>query len=166
MGANAKTNILLAVDLAPDEPTGLIGGAIDMARGLVRDRADQVVVLHVREFSVARLAAMMRERGGADGRRAVDEIVARLRVAGVTARGLIREADEGHVARTILDAAGEFNVRLIVLGPPRHRVPIGSVARRLMRQADVPVVVASRTGVRPDDGIRVPARQRPNLTRV
>lgn len=141
MGANTKTNILLAVDLAPGEPTWLIDGAVDMARDLVRDRADHVVVLHVREFSVARLAAMMREHGGADGRRAVDEIVARLRAAGVTASGLIREADEGHVASTIVEVAGEFNARLIVLGSPRHRIPMGSVARRLMRQADVPIVV-------------------------
>src|SRR5258708_27122712 len=101
MGANAKANILLAVDLAPGEPTWLIGGAVDMARDLVRDRADHVVVLHVREFSVSRLAAMMREHGGADGRRAVDEILASLRAARGTARGPIREADQGHGARTI-----------------------------------------------------------------
>ena len=154
MGANAKTNVLLAVDLAPGEPTWPIGGAVDMARDLVRDRADHVVVLHVREFSVSRLAAMMREHGGADGRRAVDEIVASLRAAGVTASGLIREADEGHVARTILDAAREFNARLIVLGSPRHRIPMGSVARRLMRQADVPVVIAG-TGARERHGLHV-----------
>jgi nucleotide-binding universal stress UspA family protein len=142
MSANAKTNILLAVDLAPGEPTWLVDGAVDTVRDLVRDRADHVVVLHVREFSVSRLAAMMREHGGADGRRVVDEIVARLRAVGVTASGLIREADEGHVTRTILDAADEFDARLIVLGSPRHRVPMVSVAKRLMRQADVPVVVA------------------------
>lgn len=155
MGANAKTATLLAVD--PGEPTWLIDGAVDMARDLVRDRADHVVVLHVREFSVARLAAMMREHGGADGRHAVDEIVARLRAAGVTASSLIRAADEGHVAGTILDAAGEFNVRLIVLGSPRRRIPMGSVARRLLCHANVPVVVAARTGTRPDEaaGIRV-----------
>ncbi len=166
MDANAKTNILLAVDLAPGEATWLIGGAVDMAKDLVRDRADHVVVLHVREFSVTRLVAMMRERGGADGRRAVDEIVARLRAAGVAASGLIREADEGHVARAILDVAGEFDARLIVLRSPRHRVPMVSVARRLMRQADVPVIVAARTAARPDDETRVAARQRPSLTRV
>lgn len=116
MGANTKTNILLAVDLAPSEPTWLIAAAVDMARDLVRDRADHVVVLHVREFSVARLATMMREHGGADERRAVDEIVTRLRATGVSVSGLIHEADEGHVTRTILDAAGEFNAR----GPSPH----------------------------------------------
>lgn len=166
MGANAKTSILLAVDLAPGEPAWLVGGAVDTARDLVRDRADHVVVLHVREFAVARLAAMMREHGGADGRHAVDEVVARLRAAGVTASGLIREADEGHVARTILDAAGEFNARLIVLGSPRHRIPMGSVARRLIGQADVPVVVAARSGARPDDETQVAPRRRPALTGV
>jgi nucleotide-binding universal stress UspA family protein len=166
MDPDAKTNILLAVDLAPGEPTWLLDGAVDMAKDLVRDRADHVVVLHVREFSVSRLAAMMREHGGADGRHAVDEIVARLRAAGVTASGLIREADEGHVVHTILEAAGEFNARLIVLGSPRHRISIGSVANRLMRQADVPIVIAARTRARVDDEILVAARQRPSLTGV
>lgn len=165
MGANVKTNILLAVDLAPGEPTWLIDGAVDMAKDLVRDHADHIVVLHVREFSVSRLAAMMREHGGADGRHAVDEIVAHLRAAGVTASGLIREADEGHVVRTILDAAGEFDARLIVLGSPRHRIPTVSVARRLMRHADVPVVIAARTGARPDGETVAVARQ-PSLTGV
>ena len=166
MDANAKTNILLAVDLAPGEPAWLVDGAVDTARDLVRDRRDLVVVLHVREFSVARLAAMMREHGGADGRHAVDEIVARLHAAGVRAGGLIREADEGHVSGTILDVAREFNSRVVVLGSPRHRVPLGSVARRLVRQADVPVVIAARTGARLDDETWVAPRHQPVLTRA
>jgi hypothetical protein len=57
------------------EPAWHIRPAIDMTRDMVRDGADHVVVLHVREFSVGRLASMMREHGGADGRHAVDEIV-------------------------------------------------------------------------------------------
>ena len=53
MGANAKTNILLAVDLAAGEPTWLVDGAVDMARNLARDRADHVVVLHVPDRGAA-----------------------------------------------------------------------------------------------------------------
>jgi nucleotide-binding universal stress UspA family protein len=141
MSGSTRTDILLAIDPVPGEPIERIEAAIDMARELVRDRADHVVVLHVREFSVGRLVQMMREHGGADGRRAVDEVVSRLRAEGVTASGLIREADVGHVSRTILDAASEFEVRLIVVNPPRHRIPVGGVAEQLVHRADVPVVV-------------------------
>jgi nucleotide-binding universal stress UspA family protein len=141
MTASARTNVLLAIDPEPGEPIRRMGAAIDLARELVRDRADHVVVLHVREFSVVRLAQMMREHGGADGRRAVDEVVAHLRAAGVMASGLIREADIGHVSRTILDAAAEFDARLIVVNSPRHRILVAGVAEQLMHRADVPVVV-------------------------
>jgi nucleotide-binding universal stress UspA family protein len=138
---DTKTNVLLAVDLAPAESAWHIRGAINMAANLARDRGDHVVVLHVREFSVWRLAPMMLEHGGAAGRQAVDEIVTRLRAVGVSASALMREADGGHVAQTILEVADEFNARLIVLSPPRHRVPIRSVAHQLMCQADVPVAI-------------------------
>jgi nucleotide-binding universal stress UspA family protein len=142
MNQNPKTNILLAVDFAPAEPVSHCSAAIDMARELVRDSADQVIVLHVREFSVARLALMMTEHGGADGQHQVDEIVAGLRAAGVRACGLVREADAGHVARTVLDAADEFGARVIVLSSARRRVPLGSVVQHLLRHADLPVVIA------------------------
>ena len=69
MNANSNSNILLAVDLMPGEPAWHIRPAINMTREMVRDGADHVVVLHVREFSIGRLASMMREHGGADGRR-------------------------------------------------------------------------------------------------
>jgi len=143
MNTNAKTSILLAVDTGPREPGGRQRPAIEMASELAaRCYADQVIVLHVREFAVARLLPMMNEHGGADGQRAVDEIVTSLRAAGVNACGLVREADAGHVASAILDAAAEFNARLIVLCAPRRHVLAGSVATHLLHLAGVPVVVA------------------------
>ena len=141
MNASARTYVLLAIDPEPGEPIQRMGAVIDLAEELARGRSDHVVVLHVREFSVVRLAQMMREHGGSDGRRAVDEVVAHLRAAGVTASGLIREADIGHVSRTILAAASEFDARLIVVSSPRHRIPVGGVAEQLMHRADVPVIV-------------------------
>ena len=144
MSASAKTNILLAIDFAPGEPLRHISAAVDLAKEFVRDRADHVVVLHVREFSVSRLPLMMREHGGADGRRAVDEVVFGLRATGVSASGLVREADVTHVSRAILDAAAEFDARLIVVNSPRHRLPVGGVAAGLVHHAEVPVVVAAK----------------------
>jgi hypothetical protein len=65
----------------------------------------------------------MRDQGGISGRRAVDEVVPELRTA--HACGLIREADFGHVAPTILDVAGEFDARWIVLAHSEARWPQG-----------------------------------------
>jgi nucleotide-binding universal stress UspA family protein len=144
MNTNGKSSILLAVDLGPHEPARHIDAAVGMASDLARSRADQVIVLHVREFSVGRLVPMMTEHGGADGQHAVDDIVARLRSAGVSACGQVRGADTGHVASTILDAVAEFGARLIVLSSPRRRIPLGSVVRHLLYQADVPVVIVAR----------------------
>lgn len=114
-----RTNILLAIDEPPSGPWYL-NAAADTVRELIRDGADHVIVLHVQEFSIARLASTIHDQGGASGRRVVDETVAGLRGAGIHASGLIREADFGHVARTIVDAADEFDARVIVLGSRRR----------------------------------------------
>ena len=158
MRANGKTSVLLAVDPGTHEPMAGIHGAIDMARQLVRGYADRVVVLHVREFSVARLSAMMAEHGGADGQRMVDQIVAVLRDAGVNAEGVVREADGGHVAATILRAADEFGASAIVLSSPKRRVPVGSVAQHLMRAGDVPVVIVRRAALTRDPELALAGR--------
>lgn len=141
-----KTNILLAVDVAPGSPSRHIAGAVEMTRELARGRADRVIVLHIQEFSLPKLATTMRDHGGASGRRVVDDVVAELRNDGIRADGLIREADFGHVADSILAAADQFDARLIVLGSrgatDLPRIPAGSVAAHLLRHARLPVLIA------------------------
>ena len=141
-----RTNILLAVDVAPGSPGRHVAAAASMTAELVRDSADSVIVLHVREFSVPRLARTMAGHGGSAGRAVVDEIVTGLRARGIHASGLVREADFGHVAETILAAAGEFDARLIVLGSRGRtdlpRTPSGGVAGHLLRHATLPVLLA------------------------
>jgi nucleotide-binding universal stress UspA family protein len=145
---NPRTNILLAVDVTPGDPLRHVSAAVEMTRELIRDDADQVVVLHIREFSIARLGRMMTDGGGADGGHAVHSVVSALRAAGIHACGQVREADLGHVAQTILDAAREFDARVIVLGSrsstdlPRN--PVGSVAERLLHQSTIPVLIVPR----------------------
>lgn len=145
-----SSNILLAVDTAADQPHPNASAATQMARELVRDSADHVVVLYVREFSVLRIGRMVADHGGAAGQHAVDGIVARLREAGVHASGLVREADAGHVARTILDAAHDVDARMIILGAGRQaHLPgflLGSVASRVLHLATLPVVVVPAPG--------------------
>ena len=152
-----NSNILLAVDAAPGRSRANADAAAQMARELVRDSGDHVVVLYVREFSVLRIGRMMADRGGAAGQHAVDEIVARLRAAGITASGLVREADVGHVARVITDAARDIDARVIVLGSGRHaqglphlphlpHLPLGSVATLVLHLATLPVLVVPDPG--------------------
>lgn len=140
-----ERNILLAVDVAAGGTTRHVDAAVEMTRELIRDHADHVIVLHVREFSILRLPQTMSDGGGATGRKAVDQVVSRLRARGVHAAGLIREADIGHVAHTIVDAAREFEAGLIVLGSSGRtairRVPLNSVAAHVLHAATVPVLI-------------------------
>jgi nucleotide-binding universal stress UspA family protein len=140
-----KTNILFAVDVAPGFPQARhVEGAIDMIGQLVRSDIDRVIVCHVREFSVPKLARTMRDHGGASGRRVVDEVVTRLRRAGINAGGMIREADAGRVAQTILQAAAECEARVIVIGARGRtdlpRMPL-DVATHLLHISTLPVLV-------------------------
>jgi nucleotide-binding universal stress UspA family protein len=146
-----NSNILLAVDAAPGRSAGSADDAARLARKLVRDSADHVVVLYVREFSLLRIGRMVADHGGAVGQRTIDGVVARLRAAGVSASGLVREADTGHVARAITDAARDIDARVIVLGSGRHASavarahrPLGSVATRVLHLATLPVLIAPR----------------------
>jgi nucleotide-binding universal stress UspA family protein len=145
-----KTNILLAVDAAPSFGGQHVRGAVEMACQLARPGIDQVVVLHVHEFSVPQLARAMADHGGASGRQVVDDVVAELRSAGVRAGGLIREADFGHVAQTILAVAREFDARLIVLGARGRtdlpRTPC-DVATHLLHVSTLPVLIAPSSSV-------------------
>jgi nucleotide-binding universal stress UspA family protein len=139
-----RTNILLAIDVPAGAPRQ-ISAEKDLLRELIRDSADHVIVLHVQEFSIPRLAANMLDHGGASGRSAVDKIVAALRAAGIHASGLVREADFGHVGETILTAADEFDARVIVLGSrTRTQFPRGSsgrVASHVMHHSTRPVLI-------------------------
>ncbi|MDQ2875018.1 MAG: universal stress protein [Actinomycetota bacterium] len=145
-----NSNILLAVDAAAGQPHPDASAAVQMARELVRDSADHVVVLYVREFSFLRIARMVADHGGTAGRHAVDGIVARLREAGVHASGLIREAEAGHVARTILDAAHDVDARVIIVGSGSPaRLPglvLGNVATHVLHQATLPVLIVPAQG--------------------
>jgi nucleotide-binding universal stress UspA family protein len=127
-----------------------------MAAELVRDAVDQVVVVHIREFSVPKLARTMRDHGGVSGRDAVDRVVTSLRSAGIRASGLIREADTGHVAQTILEAAAEFDARVIVLGARGRtdlpRVPFDA-ATHLLHLCTLPVLIVPAVA----DGAGLPA---------
>jgi nucleotide-binding universal stress UspA family protein len=64
---------------------------------------------------------------------------------GVPARGFIRTARSGRVADEIVHAAHKYHVSQIVMGGSRRswlgRLFFGSVSPRVLRLADLPVVI-------------------------
>ena len=141
-------NILLAVDAAAHDPVRNVVAAAEMTRDLARDSGDHVVVLHVHEFAVGRFGRVRIDCAEDEGKEAVEKIVSDLRAAGISAEGEITEANTGHVTKAILAAAQHHDARLVVLGSSSRtdlpRVPLGSVASRLLHTATRPVLIVPR----------------------
>ncbi|HYB89274.1 MAG TPA: universal stress protein [Streptosporangiaceae bacterium] len=142
-------NILLAVDAASHDPVRHVLAAADMTRELIRDSGDHVIVLHVHEFATGRFGRMQVDCGDGEGEQVVEKIVSDLRAAGISAEGEIGEAHIGHVAAAVLKAARRHDARLVVLGSSSRtdlpRMPLGSVAARLLHMATLPVLIVPRT---------------------
>jgi nucleotide-binding universal stress UspA family protein len=147
-------NILLAVDAASLDPVRHVAAAADMTRELSRDSGDHVTVLHVHEFATGRFGRIRVDCGDGEGESVVDKIVAGMQAAGVSAEGEIRETHVGHIASAILHAAADHDARLIVLGSSSRtdlpRLPVGSVANRLLHMSTRPVLIVPRPDTRAD----------------
>lgn len=141
-------NILLAVDTAAHDPVRNVVAAAEMTRDLARDSGDHVIVLHVHEFAVGRYGRIRIDCAEDEGKEVVEKIVSDLRAAGISAEGEITEVNTGHVAKAILAAAKHRDARLVVLGSSSRtdlpRVPLGSVAARLLHTATLPVLIVPR----------------------
>ncbi len=141
-------NIVLAVDAASHDPARHVAAAVEMTRDLSRDSGDHVIVLHVHEFATGRFGRIRVDCGDGEGEAVVEKIVADLKAAGVSAEGEIREANFGHIAAAILHAAHDHDARMVVLGSHSRtdlpRIPLGSVASRLLHTASRPVLIVPR----------------------
>lgn len=120
--------------------------AAQAAVRLARELAAPLVFVYVRRGPSAalgkpyyqrRLDAEMRA-----GRRALDDALALAERAGVSATG---EQLAGSPARRVAEFARIRGARLVVLGSRRRRLG-RSVSRDVIRSADLPVIVAGRTG--------------------
>lgn len=85
-----------------------------------------------------------------------------LRMAGLSAGGVVRHAAVDQVAQAILREAKAFDAQLIVLGRPRRGEVLarlfGSVTHRVIQRSTCPVIVAPRrTRISPDP-VAAPAR--------
>jgi len=123
--------------------------AIDAAGELARLAAGEVWVLTVREHGVqGKVPAgmgMAGPEGAGDAQATVDDAVARLTSAGITAHGEVRSAVFGRAAREIVDDAGSHDVDVVVMGS-RGRgdlagLVLGSTAHKVIHLSDRPVLV-------------------------
>ena len=136
--------VLLAVDTARHDLSEHVSAAVEMIKDLVH-ADDRVIVLHVHEFAVGRFGRIQVDCAEGQGEELVRDVAGRLGSAGVTAQGVIAEADYGHVARKILAEAKDYNASMLVLGSSSRtdlpRVPFGSVSSRLLHIASLPVLI-------------------------
>jgi nucleotide-binding universal stress UspA family protein len=143
-------NVVLAVHAAAARDAARqVPPAAVMTRELSRDSRDHVIVLHVHEYSVGRYGRIRVDCGDSEGEHTVDAIVADLKAHDVSAEPEIRETHVGHIAATILAAAHDHDARMIVLGSSSRtdlpRIPLGSVATRLLHTATLPVLIVPRS---------------------
>jgi nucleotide-binding universal stress UspA family protein len=130
--------ILLAVEAVPESQA-----LVTAAAKLARHSDAEVLVLSVRERDYVRGYGWdVREPG--EIAETVSQAIYELQRAGVRARGLIRTARSGRVADEIVYAAHKHHVDEIVIGTSRRSwlagVLLGSVAPRVLRRSDLPVV--------------------------
>jgi nucleotide-binding universal stress UspA family protein len=137
--ATATGRILLAVEAVPASRT-LVAAAANLARR----SHDEVLVLSVRERDFVRGFAWDIHQPG-EIAATVSDAIYELQRAGVDARGLIRTARSGRVADEIVYAAHRHHADEIVIGASRRswlgRLLVGSVAPRVLRLSDLPVVI-------------------------
>jgi nucleotide-binding universal stress UspA family protein len=130
--------MLLAVEAVP-ESQAVIAAAAKLAS---RSHA-KVLVLSVRERDYTRGFAWDIHQPG-EIAETLSRAIYELQRAGVQARGVIRTARTGRVADEIVYAAHRHHADEIVIGASRRswlgRLLFGSVAPRLLRLSDLPVV--------------------------
>src|ERR1700736_6753298 len=137
--ATATGRILLAVEAVPAS-RALVAAAANLAR---RSHAE-VMGLSVRERDFVRGFAWDIHQPG-EIAATVSDAIYELQRAGVEARGLIRTARSGRVADEIVYAAHRHHPDEIVIGASSRtwlgRLLFGSVSPRVLRLAQVPVVI-------------------------
>jgi nucleotide-binding universal stress UspA family protein len=136
--------IMLAVDAAHGEVGKHVAGAVDLIKELVAPD-DKVIVLHVHEFTASKFGRTQVDCVDGQGGQLVSDIVADLDRSGISACGMITEAELSYVARTILATAAREGVTMLVLGSSTRTdlpwAPFGSVSSRVLHISRLPVLI-------------------------
>jgi nucleotide-binding universal stress UspA family protein len=119
--------------------------ATKLAADLAKSSGGEVVVFHAREREFAGRAGIVDIESSAETLELVDETVRTLKDADVSARGDVRNALIGTVAKEIVDAAAAEGADVIVMGTRGlsdwSGFFLGSVTHRVIHAAEVPVLV-------------------------
>jgi nucleotide-binding universal stress UspA family protein len=133
-------HILVAIDDS-EYTRQVIPTAIEVARKF----QGEVFVLHVAEHDRGRAAVYSTETP-ADSTRLVADAVKAMLDAGVNARGEVHDVAAGHVAKNIVETAGELRSELIIMGSRGlsdvQGLLLGSVTHKVIQLAPVAVLVA------------------------
>lgn len=132
--------VLVAVDGSDQS-----GRAASVAGELAGCTGGELVVFHAREHETTWGIDVDVETSD-EATSLVERIVRELKEAGLNVRGEIARVRSGQAAQAILDAAHAEGADLIVTGTRGlsewSRLWMGSVAEKVVRLADVPVLVA------------------------
>ena len=132
--------VLLAVDGSEHSSK-----AVPVAADIARKSDGEVLVFHVREYTIARGGAYPLE-DGLHARELVDGVTASLQAEGVKARGVVEPHLADGAARAILDEAESEGADAIVMGCRGRSelagLLLGSVAHKVIQLSHCPVVVA------------------------
>lgn len=123
---------------------------------LARKFDSKVLVFHVSEHDRGGSVVFTLETP-AGATALVADAVEKLTDLGVAARGQVRDVAAGHVAKAIVEAAGQNGIDLIVMGSRGlsdvQGLLLGSVTHKVMQTATIPVLV-----VRPSKGQASPTK--------
>lgn len=119
--------------------------AVEVTRDLAKLAGADVVVLHLREREIrGRIGALATEQPD-EADEKVNEAVAKLEEAGVSAHGVVLETIYGHAAREIVEQTKQRDASIIVMGSrglsELASVLVGSTAHKVLHLSDRPVVV-------------------------
>ena len=132
-------HVLVAIDGSTYSQLAL-PAAIEVARKF----DSEVLVVHVSEHDRGRAVVYTLETP-AEATTIVGDAVKTARDAGVIARGQVRDAATGHVAKVIVETAQANGIDLIVMGSRGlsdvQGLMLGSVTHKVMQTADIPVLV-------------------------
>ncbi len=126
--------------------------ALDAVNEVSDGRPTMAWVLYVRQWDVKRGPVRVCLESAEEARQCVQAAVAALRLRGVSASGLVRNAPREHVAEVIVGEAERLHVDCIAMGANGHRALIGaltgSVPRRVARRATRRVILLDSTPIR------------------
>ena len=138
--AGASWRILLAVDGSPRSRR-----ATQAALALARRSQGSVEVLHVRELAAGRCGGVPAGETRSEAAATIGPLLGELHERGVVARGQLRSAPAGRVARHILLEAQEMAADVIVIGAsspsPLAALRAPRVGKAVVRKATCPVLV-------------------------